>query len=57
MPYFLLGMALLLIFATGLGWFPTFGMLTAGATYDSPLEPRSTSAATSPCRSPRSRSG
>lgn len=34
-PYFLLGMALLLIFATGLGWFPTFGMLTAGATYAS----------------------
>jgi peptide/nickel transport system permease protein len=38
MPYFLLGMALLLIFATGLGWFPTFGMVTAGATYDSPLD-------------------
>jgi peptide/nickel transport system permease protein len=34
-PYFLLGMALLLIFATGLGWFPTFGMLTSGATYAS----------------------
>src|SRR3990172_506555 len=32
-PYFLLGMALLLVFATGLRWFPTFGMLTAGATY------------------------
>jgi peptide/nickel transport system permease protein len=38
MPYFLLGMGLLLIFATALGWFPTFGMLTAGASYDSPLE-------------------
>ncbi len=38
MPYFLLGMALLLIFATGTHWFPTFGMLTAGATYDSPLD-------------------
>jgi peptide/nickel transport system permease protein len=37
-PYFLLGMGLLLIFATALGWFPTYGMLTAGATYDSPLE-------------------
>jgi peptide/nickel transport system permease protein len=36
-PYFLLGMGLLLVFATGLGWFPTFGMLTAGATYASPL--------------------
>ncbi len=33
-PYFLLGMVLLLIFATGLGWFPTFGMSTAGASYD-----------------------
>ena len=32
-PYFLLGMVLLLAFATGLRWFPTFGMLTAGATY------------------------
>ncbi|MEW5991972.1 MAG: ABC transporter permease [Chloroflexota bacterium] len=32
-PYFLLGMALLLVFATGLRWFPTFGMLTAGADY------------------------
>ncbi len=34
-PYFLLGMFLLLIFATGLGWFPTYGMVTAGATYES----------------------
>ncbi|MEW6223927.1 MAG: ABC transporter permease [Chloroflexota bacterium] len=34
-PYFLLGMGLLLVFATGLGWFPTFGMSTAGATYAS----------------------
>ena len=32
-PYFLLGMALLLLFAVQLGWFPTFGMLTAGAAY------------------------
>jgi peptide/nickel transport system permease protein len=37
-PYFLLGMILLLIFATNLGWFPTFGMLTAGATYSSPID-------------------
>jgi len=36
-PYFLLGMGLLLVFATGLGWFPTFGMVTAGATYADPL--------------------
>ena len=32
-PYFLLGMALLLIFATTLRWFPTFGMLQSGAQY------------------------
>jgi peptide/nickel transport system permease protein len=38
MPYFLLGMGLLLVFATGLGWFPTYGMSTPGATYDSPLD-------------------
>ena len=31
-------MILLLIFATGLGWFPTFGMVTAGATFDSPWD-------------------
>jgi peptide/nickel transport system permease protein len=37
-PYFLLGMALLLIFATTLRWFPTFGMLTAGAAYDGLLD-------------------
>jgi peptide/nickel transport system permease protein len=35
MPYFLLGMILLVFFATGLGWFPTSGMLTLGARYDS----------------------
>jgi peptide/nickel transport system permease protein len=32
-PYFLLGMGLLVTFATVLGWFPTFGMVTAGRTY------------------------
>lgn len=32
-PYFLLGMAFLLIFATTLHWFPTFGMITAGAQF------------------------
>jgi peptide/nickel transport system permease protein len=32
-PYFLLGMAFLLVFATTLHWFPTFGMLRAGAQY------------------------
>ena len=37
-PYFVLGMFLLVIFATGLGWFPTNGMLSAGARYDSFLD-------------------
>ncbi|HET8786253.1 MAG TPA: ABC transporter permease, partial [Candidatus Limnocylindrales bacterium] len=32
-PYFLLGMGLLILFATGLGWFPTFGMQTPGKQY------------------------
>jgi peptide/nickel transport system permease protein len=32
-PYFLLGMGLLIVFATGLGWFPTFGMQTSGRDY------------------------
>jgi peptide/nickel transport system permease protein len=31
-------MPLILIFASGLGWFPTSGMLTVGATYDSIFE-------------------
>ena len=38
MPYFLIGMLLLLVFATTLGWFPTSGMFTIGATYASPAE-------------------
>jgi peptide/nickel transport system permease protein len=37
-PYFLLGMILLLVFGAGLRWFPTFGMLTSGATYPGLLE-------------------
>jgi peptide/nickel transport system permease protein len=32
-PYFLLGMAFLLVFATTFHWFPTFGMMTSGAQY------------------------
>jgi peptide/nickel transport system permease protein len=35
MPYFLIGMGLLLVFASALGWFPTYGMVTPGATYAS----------------------
>jgi peptide/nickel transport system permease protein len=35
MPYFLLGMILLVIFATALGWFPTAGMFTLGQTNSS----------------------
>lgn len=35
MPYFVIGMPLIIIFAAGLGWFPTSGMLTVGATYAS----------------------
>ncbi|MEO5918686.1 MAG: ABC transporter permease [Candidatus Limnocylindrales bacterium] len=38
MPYFVIGMPLILIFAAGLGWFPTSGMLTVGATYSSFLD-------------------
>jgi len=38
MPYFLLGMGLLLVFAVWLGWFPVYGMFTPGATYDSILD-------------------
>lgn len=37
-PYFVLGMFLLVIFATGLGWFPTSGMVTIGQTYGSVWE-------------------
>jgi len=37
-PYFLLGMLLLLVFAVGLGWFPTYGMTTVGETYSNPVE-------------------
>ncbi len=35
MPYFVLGMLLLLVFSRTLGWFPTSGMLSVGATYAS----------------------
>lgn len=38
MPYFVIGFPLIIIFAAGLGWFPTSGMLTVGATYGSFLD-------------------
>ncbi len=38
MPYFVIGLPLIIIFATNLGWFPTSGMLTPGATYTSFLD-------------------
>jgi peptide/nickel transport system permease protein len=34
MPYFVIGMFMLGIFATGLGWFPTNGMFDVGRQYD-----------------------
>jgi peptide/nickel transport system permease protein len=37
MPYFVIGMPLIIVFAAGLGWFPTSGMLGAGTRYDSGL--------------------
>jgi peptide/nickel transport system permease protein len=37
-PYFLLGMGLLVTFATVLGWFPTYGMVDVGRTYAGPLD-------------------
>jgi peptide/nickel transport system permease protein len=37
-PYFVLGMFMLVVFATTLGWFPTNGMLSAGARFNSPIE-------------------
>jgi peptide/nickel transport system permease protein len=35
MPYFVIGMPMIIIFAAGLGWFPTSGMFSPGATYAS----------------------
>jgi peptide/nickel transport system permease protein len=35
MPYFVIGMVLLMIFSGSLGWFPTSGMFEIGATYGS----------------------
>ena len=38
MPYFVIGMIVLIVFSTTLGWFPTSGMYTIGATYASPID-------------------
>jgi peptide/nickel transport system permease protein len=38
MPYFVIGMPLIVIFAAELGWFPTSGMLQVGAVYASPVD-------------------
>jgi len=38
MPYFVIGMPLIIIFAAELGWFPTSGMLDPGAHYASPID-------------------
>lgn len=38
MPYFVLGMLLLMVFSRTLGWFPTSGMLTSGASYTGPAD-------------------
>ncbi len=38
MPYFVIGFPLIIIFAAGLHWFPTSGMLTVGQTYASFLD-------------------
>jgi peptide/nickel transport system permease protein len=35
MPYFVIGMPLIVIFAAGLGWFPTSGMFSSGQVYGS----------------------
>jgi peptide/nickel transport system permease protein len=37
MPYFVIGMPLIIVFAAGLGWFPTSGMTTPGGD-QTPLE-------------------
>jgi peptide/nickel transport system permease protein len=38
MPYFWLGMILLIIFAATLRWFPTTGMITPGADFAGPID-------------------
>jgi len=38
MPYFVIGMLLLVVFSTALHWFPVAGMMTLGAQYNSPFD-------------------
>ena len=38
MPYFIIGMIMLIVFSATLGWFPTSGMYTIAASYSSPLD-------------------
>jgi peptide/nickel transport system permease protein len=38
MPYFLIGMFMLIVFAVGLGWFPPYGMFSPGAVFQDPVE-------------------
>jgi len=38
MPYFVIGMPLVIIFATTLGWFPTGGMFSLGVAFASPID-------------------
>ena len=38
MPYFVIGMPLIIIFAVELGWFPTSGMFSPGASFQSPID-------------------
>jgi peptide/nickel transport system permease protein len=38
MPYFVIGMPMIMLFASSLGWFPTSGMLTAGRVHDGVLD-------------------
>jgi len=38
MPYFVIGMIILIVFSTTLGWFPTSGMYTIGVSYTSFLD-------------------
>jgi peptide/nickel transport system permease protein len=38
MPYFLIGMMMLIVFAVALDWFPAYGMFSTGAIFQDPLQ-------------------